>query len=206
MLSEALDITIESRGDAIWLTLSGPFNKEQIPQIHSKIEGFIRDGHREIVVNLEEVTSIHTSVGPMFLDLLNLNKGKDGDIKLIYKNDVVSSVFSSYKNIFSIYPDVKSLSSGTFFHSMRRSGIFLTRKTGIRVSVPVALFLLFILTGWFISIGIIISMQKLQIEDQEAELRDYEQWKKVSEIEISELRNRIKPMIQLGLVPDSISD
>ncbi len=206
MLSEALDIIIESRGDAIWLKLAGPFNKEQIPQIRSKIEGFIRDGHREIVVNLEEVTSIHTSVGPMFLELLNLNKGKEGDIKLIFKNDVVSSVFAPYKNIFSIYPDAKSISSGTFLHSMRRSGMFLTRKTGIRVSVPVALFLLFILTGWFISLGIIISMQKLQIDEQESELRDYEQWKKVSEIEVKELRNRIKPMIQLGLVPDSLPD
>lgn len=206
MLSEALDITIETRGDAIWLTLAGQFNKEQVPNIRTKIEGFIRDGHREIVVNLEGVTSIHDSVAQMFLTLLNRIKGKSGDIKLIFKNDAVYETFSPYKNIFSIYPDAKSLKSSSFFHSIRRRGLFLTKKTGIRLSVPVAIFLLIILTGWFISLGIIISMQKLQIEDQEAEIRDFEQWKKVTEIEINDLRNRVKPMIQLGLVPDSLSE
>lgn len=206
MLSDALDITIESRKSAIWLTLSGPFNKEQVPQIRSKIEGFIHDGHREIIVNLEGITSIHESVAPMFLTMLNIMKGKDGTLQLIFKNEVVSDAFMPYRNLFSIYPDIKSLTAGTFFHSMRRRGIVLRKKTGIRLSVPVALFLLFILTGWFISLGIIINMQKTRIEEQEAEIHDYEQWKKVTEFEINELRNRIKPMIQLGLVPDSLSE
>ncbi len=206
MLSEALDITIESRGDAVWIILSGPFNKEQVPQIKTKIEGFIRDGHRNIVVNLEEVTSIHNAVAPMFLSLLNMMKGKDGDIKLIFKNEVVSSVLAPYKNIFSIYPDVKSLTSFTLLHKIRRRGLFLTKKTGIRLSVPVALFLLFILLGWFVSLGIIINMQKQQIAFQETKLRYYKQWKEKAEKEIIELESRIKPMMQLGLLPDSLSE
>ena len=78
---------------------------------------------------------------------------------------------------------------------MRRSGIFMTKKTGIRLSVPVAIFLMVILTALIISLGVIINIQKEQIADQEAEIRDYDQWKKVTEIEINELRNRIKPMI-----------
>ncbi len=206
MLSEALDITIESRGEAIWLILSGPFNKEQVPQIKTKIEGFIRDGHREIVVNLEAITSIHDSVVRMFLSLLNIMKGKSGDLKLIFKNDIVSGVFSPYKNIFTIYPDVKSIKGGTFLHSMRRRGLFLTRKTGLRLSVPIALFLLFILMGWFISLGVIINMQKTQLAFQETKIRYYKQFKEKAEREIIDLESRIKPMMQLGLLPDSLSE
>ncbi len=206
MLSEALDIMIESRGDAIWMTLSGPFNKEQVPNIRAKIEGFIQDGHRELVVNLDGVTIIHDTVAPMFLNLLNLVKGKDGDIKLIFKNEVVSNAFSPYKNIFSIFPDANNLYSKRFFHSIRRTGISLTRKTGIRLSAPVAIFLLFILTGWFISLGVIINMQKKQVIAQEAEIREFQQWEEKTTMELDELRNRIKPLKQLGLILDSIPE
>ncbi len=205
MLSDALDITIESRGVTIWLFLSGPFNKEQISNIKTKIEDLIRDGNRQFVIDLEKVVSIHNDVAPMFLSLLNLVKGKKGDIKLIFKNEIVSNAFAASKNIFTIYPDAKSIASNNFFYNIWLRSTFLTKKTGIRVSIPVAIFFLFILTGWFVSLGIIINMQKQQIEAQEAEIQDYEQWKKVTEIEINELRNRIKPMVQLGLVPDSLS-
>jgi anti-anti-sigma regulatory factor len=205
MLSEALDITIESRHDTIWMYLSGPFNKEQIPNIRTKIEGFTRDGTRQFVIDLEKVTAMHETVADMFLGLLNFIKGKNGNIRLIYKNDVVTKAFSSYRNIFLVYPDAKSLSSNGFLRTVIRSGVTLTKKTGIRVSVPVALFLLFILAGWFISLGIIINMQKKQIEEQEAEIQDFMQWEEVTEIEIQELKSRLKPMVQLGLIPDSLS-
>lgn len=206
MLSEALDILIESRGDITWITLSGPFNKEQVPNIRSKIEDFIQDGHREFVVNLEGVTIIHDTVAPMFLNLLNLIKGKDGDIKLIFKNEMVSNAFSLYKNVFTVFPDANNLYSKRIFHSIRRTGISLTKKTGIRLSVPVAIFLLFILTGWFISLGIIINMQKKQIIAQEVEIREFQQWEEKTTMELDELRNRIKPLKQLGLILDSIPE
>ena len=206
MLSDALDITIESRGDVIWLTLSGAFNKEQVPNIRSKIEGFIGDGHREIAIDLDGVNVIHESVAPMFLSALNLIKGKHGDIKLVFKNETVTNAFSPYKNLFSIYPDPSSVTSTRFFHSIRRRGIFLTKKTGIRLSVPVALFLLFILTGWFLSLGIIINMQRNQISAQENEIRKVKHWKEKTSLELNELKSRIKPMKQLGLVLDSIPE
>ena len=206
MLSEALDIVIESHGDAIWMALSGPFNKEQVPNIRAKIEGFIQYGHRELVVNLDGVTIIHETVAPMFLNLLNLIKGKNGDIKLIFKNEVVSNAFSPYKNIFSVFPDSNNIYSKRFFHSIRRTGISMTKKTGIRLSVSVAIILLFILTGWFISLGIIINMQKKQISAQEAEIREFQQWEEKTTMELDELRNRIKPLKQLGLILDSIPE
>jgi len=37
MRSEALDITLESRGRALWLFLSGPFHHEQVPGMREKI-------------------------------------------------------------------------------------------------------------------------------------------------------------------------
>jgi hypothetical protein len=48
-------------------------------------------------------------------------------------------------------------------------------------------------------------MQKKQIEEQEAEIQDFMQWEEATEIEIQELKSRLKPMVQLGLIPDSLS-
>lgn len=206
MSFEALDITIESRGPAIWIFLSGPFYKDQIQPIRSKIESFIRDGHRELIIDLENITSIHHDVAPMFLALLNMIKGKDGIIRLIYKNKPVSKAFYAYRNIFSIYPDSKSINAKKVFHTFRKGGIFIRRRTGIRVSVPVAIFLLFIVTALFLSLGVIIDMQRNQIAVQENEIRNFQQWKHKTNIELQELQSRIKPMKQLGLLIDSLSD
>jgi anti-anti-sigma regulatory factor len=205
MLSEALDITIESRGDSVWLILHGPFHREQVPSFRAKIEGFIADGHRNIVIDMEGITSMNEVVAPMFLGLLNLIRGKNGDIKLIFKNSIISTAFAPYRNLFSVYPDSQSLLSNSFMQTIRRRGMLLTKKTGVRLSVPVAMFLLVIIMGWFVSLIVIISMQKQQIRTQEKEIHAFLQWKKNAEIEIGEMKNRIKPMEQLGLLSDTVA-
>lgn len=205
MLSEALDIIIESRGDTIWLVLTGSFNKEQIPNIRTKIEDFMIDGCRHIVVNIEQITSIHENVAPMFLSMLNSMKGKNGDIKFVFKNETVTAAFAPYRNLFTVFPDIKSVNSNNFIHTIRRRGLLLTKKTGIRVSVPVAIFILFIVTGWFISLGIIINMQSRQQAIQNSKIKEYQQWKQNAIIEIDEFKKRLTPMKQLGLLVDTLS-
>ena len=74
MRFDALDITIEGRDDAVWITFSGPFYKEQIPQIREKFSVLLEDGNRVFIVDLEKVTGIDDSVVQMFLQLLNIIK------------------------------------------------------------------------------------------------------------------------------------
>ncbi|MBD3345794.1 MAG: hypothetical protein GF401_12095 [Chitinivibrionales bacterium] len=203
MRSEALDIIIESKGKAVWLILSGPFHNEQVPNMREKIGGLVQDGNREIVVDMEQVTDVGSQVVPAFLDLLNMIQGKNGALQFIFKNETVTKAFAPYKNIFSIYPDAHALAAGGFLGSMRRRSEMLFKKTGVRISLPVALFLLIIIAGWFISLGFIIHLQNERIHQQEIEIRELTHWKKKSEKEIETLRERIKPMEQLGLLPDT---
>ncbi|MBD3391359.1 MAG: hypothetical protein GF418_04865, partial [Chitinivibrionales bacterium] len=134
MRSEALDITIESRGNTIWLILSGPFHNEQVPNIREKISGIIDDGNRAIVVDLEGITEVNDGVVPMFLGLLNVMKGKGGDLKLVFRNEAVTRAFAPYRHIFSVHPDAQSVAFNGFLSSMRRRAVLLSRKTGIRLS------------------------------------------------------------------------
>jgi hypothetical protein len=205
MRSEALDITIESRGNAVWLSLSGPFHNEQVPNIREKILGFVSDGNRLIVVNLELVTGVNDGVVPMFLSLLNTIKGKHGELKFIFKNEAVSAAFAPFRNIFAIYPDANSMRYGKFLHNLRRRSIMLSRRTGVRISRPVALFLLFVLCGWFLTLGYIINMQSHMIREQERKINELATWKQNTSQELTDMRERIRPLKQLGLLADSLS-
>ena len=203
MKSEALDITIISRGQRLWLNFSGPFNNEQAPGIKEKISGLIEDGNRRLVVDLEGVTNIDDAVAPLFLFLVNLIRGKGGDIKFIFKNEVVSRAFSPYKNLFGIYPDAMALQSGGFFGILRRRRSVLSKKTGVRMSRPLALVLLCSLAGWFLSLMFIIFLQNRRIHEQETEVVGLTQWKQQANVEIMNLRERIRPLDQLGILKDA---
>lgn len=202
MLSEALDITIESREGDLWLILAGIFNKEQVESIRSKIEGFVNDGNNFIVIDLEHVTSIHEDVPKMFLQLLNFVNGKDGSLKLIFKNNSVTQVFAPYKNIFEIYSDADSFAGSGFLHNMKRQGIILSRKTGVRLSIPVAIFLLFIMVMWFLTLGYIIHIQTTEIRKQEQVIQGYEEHNKMQQLELDDLKEKLKPLEQLGILKD----
>jgi anti-anti-sigma regulatory factor len=203
MRSEALDITLESRGRALWLFLSGPFHHEQVPGMREKIGGLIDDGNRQLVIDLENVDDIDESATQMFLSLLNVMRGKGGDIWFIFKNENVSKAFSPFKSIFSIYPDAQSLPAGGFLSTLRRRSRVLARKTGIRLSRPIALTLLITLFGWILTLMFIIYIQSQQIHRQEAEIRSLSEWNRTAGTEIKELRERIKPLEQLGILRDS---
>jgi anti-anti-sigma regulatory factor len=203
MRSEALDITIETRDRSLWLFLSGPFHAEQAPGMKDKIAGLIEDGGRKIVIDMENVDDIHESVPQMFLSLLNLVRGKGGDLLFIFKNEAMTKAFSPYKSLFSIYPDAQSLPTGRLFSTLRRRSKILTRKTGIRLSRPIAVSLLVTLSGWILTLFFIIHLQNQRIRQQELELRTVSEWKRSAVVEIKTLRERLRPLEQLGIIKDN---
>ncbi len=206
MRSEALDITIENRGANLWLVLSGPFNSEQAPNMREKILGLLHDGNRHIVLDLEQITEFDDAIMPTLLALVNTVKGKNGELSFVFRNETVSKAFAPYRNIFSIYPDAQALASRGLLKNIQRQGVLLSRKTGVRLSRPVAIFLLFILCGWFLSLALIIHMQATLIREQEETIGELSRWKQETAIELNRLEERLRPMEQLGLLPDSLAD
>jgi anti-anti-sigma regulatory factor len=202
MRSEALDIIIESRGNAVWLLLSGPFHNEQVPNIREKITGLVTDGNRHLVLDMEQTVEVGDQVVPMFLGVMSIIRGKGGDLKLVFKNEAVSKAFASHRNVFRIYPNAAAAQRGGFFDILRYRREVMSKKTGIRLSRPVAVFMIVVLCGWFLSLAIIIRLQSGRIKDQEKEIHELSQWNKQAEMELVELKDRLKPMVQLGLLKD----
>lgn len=206
MRAEALDIVIESRAGSVWLILSGPFHGEQAPNIREKITSLVQDANRDIVVHMQDVTFVDPSVPEMFLILLNGIRGKGGNLRFVFRNDQVSKAFAPYRNLFSIYPDAEALNAGGLMGTLRRQTQILFRRTGIRISRPVAIFLAVVLGLWFLSLGFIIRIQSRTIREQAVEIQKLTRWKQEAQVEIEELSERLKPMEQLGLLPQTDKD
>ncbi len=198
MRSEALDITVESSAGIVWVFLSGPFHREQVPNIREKLVGLVEDGNRRLVIELEQVTEMDEAAPPMFLELLNLVRGKGGELRLVFRNQAVTTAFAPYRNIFPIFPSVEALSRRRLSLLWER-GRYFSRRTGVRMSVPVALFLVFLIMGWFFSLAMIIYNQSTRIRMQEEEIRELTVWKQQTLMELNELRERLRPMEQLGI-------
>jgi anti-anti-sigma factor len=204
MRFEALDIIIEGRGDVTWLILAGPFHKEQVPNIRGKFTSLLEDGNRDFVVNLEAVTIIDAAAVDLFLTIANDVRAKGGELKLVFRNPAVSHAFAPYAHLLTIFPDTTTLDSGGFFDRIMRRGRVLTKKTGVRLSLPVALFLLFVLCGWFLSLLFLVNLQNRRIAEQQRELSELTQWKEHSTVELNALHERIRPLEQLGIIRDTV--
>jgi anti-anti-sigma factor len=204
MRFEALDIIIEGRGDVTWLILAGPFNKEQVPNIRAKFTSLMEDGNRDFVVDLEAITVIDAAAVDLFLTVANDVRAKGGEVKLVFRNPTVSHAFAPYVHLLTIFPDTATLDSGGFFDRIMRRGRVLTKKTGVRLSLPVALFLLFVLCGWFLSLLFLVNLQNQRIAEQQRELSELTQWKERSTVELNALHERIRPLEQLGIIRDTV--
>lgn len=206
MRFESMDITIEERNSTICICLSGPFHKELIPQMREKFSMLLQDGNRHFTVNMENVTYIDEPVIQMFLQLLNTIKGKGGELSLIFKNDILTKAFAPFFNLIPVYPDDSTAAPGGILASLRRRGIFLSRKTGVRISRPVAVFVLIVLCGWFITLLFIIRLQNRHLKEQQTELYNLATYKQHSIIEINRMKERLRPLEQLGILKDTIQN
>jgi len=201
--SESLDIQLENRNGVVWMTLSGEFHDEEAPALRDKFLPLVNDGCRAFIVDMEGITAIGDAVAPMFLSVQSMLKGKDGDIKFIFKNDTVCRAFLPYFNLVAVFPDAESLSKGSVIIDMlKRGGKAMTRKTGFRISRSVALFGLIVLTGWFLTLLYIINMQNGRIQQQHTEILEMGQWKAEAEIDLEKMRDRLKPLEQLGIIKE----
>jgi anti-anti-sigma regulatory factor len=206
MRSEALDIVIEGREAATWLILSGPFHKEQIPNIRAKFSALLEDGNRDFIVDLEGVSAIDQVVAEMFLLVLNDCREKGGEIRFIFKNNAVEEAFSPYRNLMPIFADEQALAAGGLLSRLARGGRVLRKKTGVRISRQVAIFLLIVLCGWFLTLLFIVHMQYLRLAAQQQELNELTQWKQRANIELNTLHDRLRPLEQLGIVRDTVKE
>ena len=205
MRFEALDITIESRGRMLWVILAGPFHNEQVPNIREKIAGLIESGNLQIAIDMEQVTLVDEAVGAMLLEMLNRVRGKGGELRLVFRNAVVAAALAPYRHVIPRHEDSAALARSGLLRLLAWRTRRMARKTGVRLSAPVAWFVLFIVVGWLVSLALVIGWQTMRIRSQQEEIRELTVWREQTLIELQTLQERQRVMEQLGIAAEPAS-
>ena len=148
---------------------------------------------RRFMVNMENVTYIDESVVQMFLQILNSVKAKGGELGLIFKNETLTRAFAPFFNLIPVYPDDSTAAPTGLLATLRRRGVLLSRKTGVRISRPVAIFVLIVLCGWFATLLFIIRLQNSHLKEQQQELYELTTTNNMRSSKLTECRKDCVP-------------
>ena len=88
-----MKMNVKENGDIMIIQLSGEVDAQSSPEIRSKIKSFISEGRNKLVVDLEEVTYIDSSVIGVLVGRLRSAREGSGDLKLAALQTEVQIVF-----------------------------------------------------------------------------------------------------------------
>lgn len=204
MKAEQLDISIEEFGKDILITMSGNFYVEQVPNINEKMESLISDGHRDYILDIDQVIFRNDGILNFFVDLLNNINGRKGRLILIYNDDDIKSFFFGYHNIFERFSSIDDYHHSSFVRNLKRIGVSYSKKTGIRISTGVAFIIILLFSGWVLSLFGFIKQQNEQLTVLNSTVVDLKKEREKLLGEVYSLKSSIGPLIDMGMINDSL--
>ena len=130
-------------------------------------------------------------------------KAQKSALILIFDSDELYDYFSRYVNIFEIYENRNAYKKSGMKKQLQQIGLHFGLRSGITVSSGVAVALISLLLGWFITLFVIISSQGHDIADKQAQIIALQNQKERYIKEIDKLESSIGPLRKLGVVQDT---
>ena len=203
MKSDLIDIQVESRGNDVELSLSGSLGVVQLPQVKEKLNMLVDGPGCFFFLNLQNAHFTSELYLDVFLELLNRVKAQKSALILIFDSDELYDYFSRYVNIFEIYENRNAYKKSGMKKQLQQIGLHFGLRSGITVSSGVAVALISLLLGWFITLFVIISAQGHDIADKQAQIIALQNQKERYIKEIDKLESSIGPLRKLGVVQDT---
>ena len=203
MKSDLIDIQVESRGNDVELSLSGSLGVVQLPQVKEKLKMLVDGPGCFFFLNLQNAHFTSELYLDVFLELLNRVKAQKSALILIFDSDELYDYFSRYVNIFEIYENRNAYKKSGMKKQLQQIGLHFGLRSGITVSSGVAVALISLLLGWFITLFVIISSQGHDIADKQAQIIALQNQKERYIKEIDKLESSIGPLRKLGVVQDT---
>ena len=203
MKSDLIDIQVESRGNDVELTLSGSLGVVQLPQVKEKLNMLVDGPGCFFFLNLQNAHFTSECYLDVFLELLNRVKAQKSALILIFDSSELYEYFSRYVNIFEIYENRNAYKKSGMKKQLQQIGLHFGLRSGITVSSGVAVALISLLLGWFITLFVIISSQGHDISDKQAQIIALQNQKERYIKEIDKLESSIGPLRKLGVVQDT---
>jgi anti-anti-sigma regulatory factor len=203
MKSDLIDIQVESRGNDVELSLSGSLGVVQLPQLKEKLNMLVNGPGCFFFLNLQNAHFTSELYLDVFLELLNRVKAQKSALILIFDSSELYDYFSRYVNIFEIYENRNAYKKSGMKKQLQQIGLHFGLRSGITVSSGVAVALISLLLGWFITLFVIISSQGHDISDKQAQIIALQNQKERYIKEIDKLESSIGPLRKLGVVQDT---
>lgn len=206
MKTNRLEIAIEKgSGDLVVLLLSGIFYREALPMVKGTVQRLVEDGYRRIAIEMQWVELRDPEIREGFISIFNDMKGRGGDIVLLSHRDDLLQYFASIRNLIDIYPSLADYRRSGFWSTLRRQGVAYSKKTGVRLSFPMAVILLALVTGWLATLVFNLFSQKERLDRQQQLIAQLEGERLELEREYVVLQQKLAPLAQLGLTSDSLT-
>lgn len=203
MRADLIHVAFEDYGHSVLITLRGTFTAEQIPALREKLTSFTEERKRTFLIDLNHCQFRDASYLELFLDLLNQVQGRDSRLAFIFSNEENWQFFRRWSNVFEIHANLGDFSRSGLLDRLRRRGIFLSKRTGVRLSPSMAFILGILIFGWILTLLSVVRYQESEIRAREHSIALQEEKQRALLRDLQELRFAIGPLRDLGLLESS---
>lgn len=200
MRAELLDVSMEDYGHSILMTLKGAFTIEQLPAMQEKLSMLVEERRRVYLMDLDGCEFLDPAYLEMFLDLLNAIQSREGRLVLLFSNEANELFFRRWNKVFEIRSRLQDVSRFQLLESLKKRGVSLSKRTGIRLSTGVAVFLALLILGWIITLVSVVSFQERELRAREKKLVELENQERALATELKELISAVGPLRELGIL------
>ncbi len=197
-MSGVLDFSLRQEGDLLVVSFGGRLEPDSADALRAQLLG-VGDRGRHIVVDLLRAQVISREVVLVLLEFLSQLQGKGGTLSILCDDSDALACLRPYRHLFSIHPSLVSLLR-TGISGYRNKGFRWSRRTGVRLSTPLATLLGLLTLGWVVTLMMLVLWQYRMIGSERAVLTRLQADRDEAVQRADELEARVKPLADLGLL------
>ncbi len=198
-MSTVLDFSLHEQGELLVLAFGGRLDADTSETMRIQLRG-VGDRGRHVVIDLTRSQSVSQEVVLVLLEFLSLLQGRDGTVSLICSDPDALDHLRPYRNLFNVHPTLTSLLQTGMTTGYKNKGFRWSRRTGVRLSTPLATMLGLLISGWVVTLMILVLWQYRLLDGEQAGLAKLRAERDEAQIQARELEARVKPLADLGLL------
>jgi anti-sigma B factor antagonist len=199
-------------GKGIVLDLAGELSAPYSDRLLHALEEYQSTGINDIILNFEDLEYISDEAIGQLKWMLDRLRSQGGDLKIINIAPSLKVRFDTLgvSETFNIHLPKRFWDRERWIGTLRRLGIYFSRRTGLRVSTFVLILFIIAWVGWFVSLRNLIHLQSKQMAELNSEITYLQRKVFVLESQRSryqrqtkELKDRLAPLEAIGFFTDS---
>jgi anti-anti-sigma regulatory factor len=198
-VSTVLDFSLHEQGELLVLAFGGRLEADSADALRAQLSG-MGDRGRHLVIDLSRAQTVSREVVLALLEFLSLLQGRGGTMSLVCNDADALDHLRPYRNLFNVHPTLPSLLQTGLAGGYRNKGFRWSRRTGVRLSTPLATFLGLLLSGWVVTLMVLVLWQYRLMDQERAGLMRLQNERDLALQQAHELETRVKPLADLGLL------